>query len=86
MGDRSLMVCILAQAPVAEVPTVRGEPIEFPARAAARPRTHHIVGGMLFGLGWGLVGACPGPLFALVGSGLPVMVVALLGAVGGAWV
>ena len=68
------------------VRTVRGEHIEFPARAAARPRTHHIVGGTLFGLGWGLVGACPGPLFALVGSGLPVMGVALLGAVGGAWV
>jgi len=66
--------------------TVRGENIEFPARAAARPRTHHIVGGTVFGLGWGLVGACPGPLFALVGSGLPVMLVALLGAVGGAWV
>ena len=66
--------------------TVRGENIEFPSRAAARPRTHHIVGGTVFGLGWGLVGACPGPLFALVGSGLPVMLVALLGAVGGAWV
>ena len=66
--------------------TVRRENIEFPARAAARPRTHHIVGGTLFGLGWGLVGACPGPLFALVGSGLPIMLVALLGAVGGAWV
>ena len=66
--------------------TVRGENIEFPARAAARPRTHHIVGGTVFGLGWGLVGACPGPLFALVGSGLPIMLVALLGAVGGTWV
>ena len=66
--------------------TIRGEDIEFPALSAARPRTHHIVGGTLFGLGWGLVGACPGPLFALIGSGLPVMSVALLGAVGGAWV
>ncbi len=68
------------------VRTIRGEDIEFPARAAARPRPNHILGGTLFGLGWGLVGACPGPLFALIGSGLPVMVVALLGAVGGAWV
>ena len=65
--------------------TIRGEGIEFPARAAARPRTHHIVGGTLFGLGWGLAGACPGPLFALIGSGLPIMAVVLLGAVGGAW-
>ena len=68
------------------VRTIRGDEIEFPARAAARPQTHHIVGGTIFGLGWGLVGACPGPLFALIGSGLPIMVVALLAAVGGAWV
>ena len=65
--------------------TARGERIEFPARAAERPGTHHIVGGTLFGLGWGLAGACPGPLFALIGSGLPIMAVVLLGAVGGAW-
>ena len=68
------------------VRTIRGENIEYPTRAAARPRTHHIVGGTLFGLGWGLAGACPGPLFALIGSGLPIMAVVLLGAVGGAWV
>jgi len=67
------------------VRTIRGGEIDFPARAAARPQKHHIVGGTIFGLGWGLVGACPGPLFALIGSGLPVMVVALLSAVAGAW-
>jgi hypothetical protein len=66
--------------------TVRGESIQFPERAAAKPRTNHILGGTLFGLGWGLVGACPGPLYALAGSGLPIMLVALLGALGGAWV
>ncbi len=64
--------------------TIRGADIEFPR--AARPSTHHIVGGTVFGLGWGLVGACPGPFFALIGSGLPIMGVALLGAVAGAWV
>ena len=65
--------------------TASGEDIEFPVRAAARPRANHIVGGTIFGLGWGLVGACPGPLFALIGSGIPVIVIALLAAVGGAW-
>ena len=68
------------------VRTVRGETIEFPDRAAGRPHTHHVIGGTLFGLGWGLVGACPGPFFALVGSGLPIMLAALLAAVCGAWV
>ena len=65
--------------------TVRGDAIEFPDSAQAKPRTNHIVGGIVFGLGWGLVGACPGPLFALAGSGLPVMLVALIASIAGAW-
>lgn len=45
----------------------------------------YAVGGAIFGLGWALTGACPGPLFALVGSGLTVMVVALGSALAGTW-
>ncbi len=44
------------------------------------------VGGTLFGLGWGLTGACPGPIFALVGNGLTVMLVVLASALVGTWV
>ena len=55
------------------VRTFRGEEILFPSGDVTRPRTHHIVGGTMFGLGWGIMGACPGPLFALVGSGLTIM-------------
>ena len=65
--------------------TVRGETIAFPSGAETRPRKHHVYGGIAFGLGWGLIGACPGPLFALVGSGLPIMLVGLLAALAGAW-
>ena len=36
-------------------------------------------------MGWALTGACPGPLFALTGSGISVYAVAALSAVGGAW-
>jgi uncharacterized membrane protein YedE/YeeE len=43
------------------------------------------LGGSLFGLGWGMTGACPGPMFALVGTGLSVMVVAILAALIGVW-
>ncbi|MEL7364111.1 MAG: DUF6691 family protein, partial [Bacteroidota bacterium] len=43
------------------------------------------IGGTLFGLGWGLLGACPGPMFALLGTGLSVIVVALLSAMAGTW-
>jgi len=67
------------------VRTVRGEAIHYPSVEERRPRPQHILGGIAFGLGWGLVGACPGPLFALVGSGLPAMLLALLAAVAGAW-
>jgi uncharacterized membrane protein YedE/YeeE len=44
------------------------------------------VGGVLFGLGWALLGACPGPVYALIGSGLGVMAVALVSALAGVWV
>ena len=65
--------------------TVRGETIVFPGGAETRPRKQHVLGGLAFGLGWGFIGACPGPLFALVGSGIPVMGVGLLAALAGAW-
>jgi uncharacterized membrane protein YedE/YeeE len=45
----------------------------------------YVVGGALFGLGWALTGACPGPLFALVGAGLPVMLVVVASALAGTW-
>lgn len=45
----------------------------------------YVAGGSIFGLGWALTGACPGPLFALVGAGMPVMVVAVLSALVGTW-
>ncbi|MBT3324620.1 MAG: YeeE/YedE family protein [Gemmatimonadales bacterium] len=65
--------------------TVRGDEIAWPDAESKRPQKHHILGGTIFGLGWGLAGACPGPLFALIGSGLPIIGVALLGALVGAW-
>ena len=48
-------------------------------------RPNHLLGGIAFGLGWGLVGACPGPIYALIGSGVTVMIVALASALAGAW-
>jgi uncharacterized protein len=43
------------------------------------------LGGTLFGFGWALTGACPGPLYALIGGGMPVIIVPLLAAIAGAW-
>jgi hypothetical protein len=45
----------------------------------------YLAGGSMFGLGWALTGACPGPLVALVGAGVPVMLVAILSALAGTW-
>ena len=45
----------------------------------------YAAGGAMFGLGWALTGACPGPLVALVGTGASVMLVAILSALVGTW-
>ncbi|KAA6456702.1 hypothetical protein DYQ86_24905 [Acidobacteria bacterium AB60] len=46
----------------------------------------YLAGGTIFGLGWALTGACPGPLVALIGAGVTVMSVGLLSALLGTWV
>lgn len=53
------------------------------------PKTYNkgvIIGGLIFGLGWAITGACPGPLFAQIGSGYTVIIVTFLSAVAGTWV
>jgi uncharacterized membrane protein YedE/YeeE len=46
----------------------------------------NIIGGLMFGFGWAMTGACPGPLYALIGSGLPIIIVVLLSAVFGTYI
>jgi len=46
----------------------------------------NVYGGLIFGIGWAITGACPGPLFALIGSGFLVISVTLLSAIAGTWV
>ncbi len=58
-----------------------GEPIALADKAPSIPR--YLVGGIIFGLGWGLVGACPGPIFALLGAGYSTLLLVLIGALGG---
>ncbi len=45
-----------------------------------------LIGGIIFGLGWAFTGACPGPLYALVGYGVGVVIVIILSAILGAFV
>lgn len=65
------------------IKTLNGEMVVF------HPKEFHkgqIIGGLLFGLGWAITGACPGPLFAQIGSGYVVVIVTLLSAIAGTWV
>lgn len=66
--------------------TIDGASIAVPRKEMTPRGTRYWLGGTLFGLGWGLLGACPGPIFALVGAGVTSMSVAMLSALAGTWV
>lgn len=65
------------------IKTIHGEAIDLPKKQFNKGQ---IYGGLLFGFGWALTGACPGPLFAQIGSGFLVVLVTLLSAIAGTWV
>ncbi|CAL2101307.1 Transporter [Tenacibaculum sp. 190130A14a] len=45
-----------------------------------------LVGGTIFGLGWALAGACPAPIFVLIGNGILSLIIVLAGALLGAFI
>jgi uncharacterized membrane protein YedE/YeeE len=65
------------------VKTIGGDKIAFTDKKFNKGQVY---GGLLFGLGWGLAGACPGPLFAQIGMGATVVAVPLISAIAGTWV
>jgi uncharacterized protein len=65
------------------IKTIYGETIEFHPKPFNKGQ---IFGGLLFGFGWAVTGACPGPLFAQIGTGATVIIVTLLSAIAGTWV
>ncbi len=64
--------------------TYQGEVIEVADKKKGVSR--NLIGGIIFGLGWALGGACPGPMYALVGKGVVAILVVLFGAHLGAFV
>lgn len=64
------------------IKTIHGEKVEFHPKKFSRGQ---IYGGLLFGLGWAVTGACPGPLFAQIGTGVYVIAVVVLSAIAGTW-
>jgi uncharacterized membrane protein YedE/YeeE len=65
-----------------KIKTIDGEPIELEGKKFNKG---FVIGGFLFGVGWALTGACPGPLYAQIGAGYTVVIVALLSALAGTW-
>ena len=65
------------------IKTIHGQKIELPTKTFNKGQ---IYGGLIFGFGWAITGACPGPLFAQIGTGFSVIIVTLLSAIAGTWV
>ncbi|OXB24934.1 transporter [Flavobacterium tructae] len=66
-----------------DIKTLQGEKIEIQPKTFSKGQ---IYGGLLFGFGWAITGACPGPLFAQIGTGATVIIVTLISAIFGTWV
>ncbi len=66
-----------------KVKTIYGEEIELHPKKFNKGQVY---GGLLFGFGWAITGACPGPMYAQIGTGATVIIVTLLSAVAGTWV
>jgi len=65
------------------VKTISGEAIHIALRTFDKGQ---VIGGLIFGIGWAITGACPGPLYAQIGSGFTVVIITLISAVAGTWV
>lgn len=63
--------------------TVDGTPIMIDEKHMSIPR--YLIGGTIFGFGWALTGACPGPLFILLGNGVSVILVVIASALLGTY-
>jgi uncharacterized membrane protein YedE/YeeE len=66
-----------------KVKTIHGEEITFTDKKFNKGQ---IYGGLLFGFGWAITGACPGPLFAQLGTGVWAVSIVILSALAGTWV
>lgn len=64
--------------------TIDGNPIVIQPKTKSIAR--YLIGGIFFGLGWALVGACPGPIFVLLGAGLYPMAIVIFGALIGTYI
>ena len=66
-----------------EAKDVDGKPIVIQPKNKSIAR--YLIGGIFFGLGWALVGACPGPIFVLLGAGVYPIIIVIIGALLGTY-
>lgn len=66
-----------------DIKTIYGEKIVLTDKTFNKGQVY---GGLIFGFGWAITGACPGPLFAQLGTGIGVITVTILSAIAGTWV
>jgi len=80
----AVIVGILAVAllKVSKIKSLNGEPFDYTGK---EDNKGIIYGGMIFGIGWAITGACPGPIFAQIGAGESAAIVTLTGALTGAF-
>lgn len=60
--------------------------VEMNLKPKEKSVSRYLIGGVLFGLGWALAGACPGPMYVLVGAGYPSILIVIFGALLGTFV
>lgn len=66
------------------IKSIKGAAIFVPRKEQGFVR--YIIGGTIFGLGWALIGACPGPMYILLGTGVWSMIIVILAALLGTFI
>lgn len=65
------------------IKTMQGEEVLIEPKVFQK---RQVMGGIIFGLGWAITGACPGPMYAQIGAGMGIAAITLVSAIAGTWV
>ena len=77
-------ITLLLIAKLLKVKNIEGSFLQVPLKESGFKR--YIIGGTIFGLGWALCGACPGPMYILIGTGVPSILIVIASALLGTFV
>ncbi|TDY07681.1 DUF6691 family protein [Meridianimaribacter flavus] len=77
-------ILLLQIAKILKLKNIEGTQVNVPKKDMGL--TRYIVGGSIFGLGWALSGACPGPMYILVGTGVFSMLIVIAAAIFGTYI